>query len=95
MTATLDSTGRASRAGLTPVIGVHLALFVGGGVALALDPPAQGWAVLVVVTAYVGALLWVCRAVDRPDLLALAGFLAIVSVFQVFSSFDSFGKEAK
>lgn len=83
MTATLDSTGHASRVGLLPVLGVHVGLFVGGGVALALDPPIQGWAVLVVVTAYAGALLWVCRATGRADLLSLAGFLAIVSVFQV------------
>lgn len=68
---------------LRPIIGVHVGLFVGGAVALALDPPAQGWAVLVVVVAYVAALLAVCRATGRDDLLELAGFLAIVSVFQV------------
>ena len=33
--------------------------------------------------AYVAALLAVCRATGRADLLALAGFLALVSVFQV------------
>ncbi|GAA4377667.1 DUF6989 domain-containing protein [Nocardioides caricicola] len=69
--------------GLGPIIGVHVGLFAGGAVALALDPPAQGWGVLVVVTAYTAALLWACRATGREDLLALAGFLALVSVFQV------------
>ena len=72
-----------SRQGLGPIIGVHVALFVGGAVALALDPPAQGWCVLGCVAAYVVALLWVCRATGHDDLLALAGFLALVSVFQV------------
>ena len=79
MTTTLGTT----RQGLGPIIGVHAGLLAGGAVALALAPPAQGWAVLVVVVAYVAALLWVCRATGQTDLLALAGFLAIVSVFQV------------
>lgn len=65
------------------MIGVHLALLAGGAVALSLDPPAQGWGVLVCVVAYVVALLAVCRAGGHTDLLALAGFLALVSVFQV------------
>lgn len=69
--------------GLGPIIGVHVGLFAGGAVALALDPPTQGWGVLVVVVAYTAALLLVCRATGRRDLLALAGFLALVSVFQV------------
>lgn len=83
MTATLSPTGLTSRRGLGPVIGVHAGLFAGGAIALALDPPAQGWGVFLVVAAYVAALLWVCRATGRADLLALAGFLAMVSVFQV------------
>jgi len=83
VTTTLSPTDLTSREGLGPVLGVHLALFVGGGVALSLDPPAQGWGVLVVVVAYVAALLWVCRVTGRADLLALAGFLALVSIFQV------------
>lgn len=83
MTATLDRPGLTSRQGLGPVVGVHAALLIGGGVALSLDPPAQGWAVLLVVVAYAAALLVVCRATGRADLLSLAGFLAVVSVFQV------------
>ena len=83
VTTTLTPPDLTSRHGLGPVIGVHAALFVGGGVALALDPPAQGWCVFACVAAYVVALLWVCRATGRADLLALAGFLAWVSVFQV------------
>lgn len=72
-----------ARRGLWPIIGVHVGLFAGGAVALALDPPAQGWGVLVVVVAYAAALLGVCRATGREDLLALAGFVTLVSVFQV------------
>jgi len=66
-----------------PLLGVHVALLVLGAVALSLDPPAQGWGVLAVVVAYVAALLWVCRATGHADLLALAGFIALVSIFQV------------
>ena len=83
MTTTLRTSGRTSRQGLGRILGVHVALFVGGAVALSLDPPAQGWGVLVCVVAYVVALLWVCRSTGRTDLLALAGFLAFVSIFQV------------
>lgn len=72
-----------ARRGLGPIIGVHVGLFLGGAVALALDPPARGWGVLVVVVAYAVALLVACRAAGRDDLLELAGFLALVSVFQV------------
>lgn len=79
MTTTLST----SRRGLGPVIGVHAGLFAGGAVALSLDPPAQGWGVLVCVVGYVVALQWACRSTGRGDLLALAGFLALVSVFQV------------
>ena len=80
---TVTTTLRASRQGLGRILGVHVALFVGGAVALSLDPPLQGWGVLVAVVAYVVALLWACRSTGRTDLFALAGFLAFVSVFQV------------
>lgn len=60
-----------------------MGLFLGGAIALSLDPPAQGWGVFVCVVAYVAALLWVCRSTGNAELLALAGFLAIVSVFQL------------
>ncbi len=72
-----------SRNGIGPIIGVHAALLAGGAVALSLDPPAQGWGVLVCVVAYVAALLAVCHAGGHTDLFALAGFLTLVSVFQV------------
>ncbi|MET0928475.1 MAG: hypothetical protein ABWX74_03105 [Aeromicrobium sp.] len=83
MTTTLRPTLPTTRQGLGPIIGVHAGLLVGGAVALSLDAPAQGWGVFVCVVAYVAALLWVCRVTGQTDLLALAGFLAIVSVFQV------------
>jgi hypothetical protein len=77
----------ASRQGLWPLVAVHAGLFAGGAVALSLDPPAQGWGVLAVVAAYVVALLLTTRAVGRAtgrqDLHALAGFLLLVSLFQV------------
>lgn len=72
-----------SRSGPGAIVAVHLGLLVGGAVALSLDPPAQGWGVLVCVLAYLAALLAVCRAGNHTDLFALAGFLALVSVFQV------------
>ena len=79
MTTTLTT----SRQGLGALVGVHVALLLGGAVALSLDPPAQGWGVLVCVVTYVVALIAVCRATGQDDLLALASFLAVVSVFQV------------
>ncbi len=79
MTTTLST----SRRGLRPIIAVHAVLLVGGAISLSLDPPAQGWGVLVTAVAYVGAVLWACRTAGRTDLLALAGFLALVSIFQV------------
>ena len=79
MTATLPS----SRTGLGPIISAHAVLLVGGAIALSLDSPAQGWGVLVTAVMYVLALLWACRATGRSDLLQVAGFLALVSVFQV------------
>lgn len=66
-----------------PILGVYAALLAGGAVALSLDAPARGWGVLVCVVAYVVALLVVCRATGNRDLLALASFLTLVSIFQV------------
>ncbi|WP_370246666.1 hypothetical protein [Nocardioides sp.] len=83
MTTTTAAPDLDSRHGLGPIAAVHAGLFVGGGVALALDAPAQGWGVFLTVVAYVVALVVVCRRVGRPDLASLAGFLALVSVFQV------------
>lgn len=82
MTTTAGTAG-LSRKGLGPIIGVHVALLAGGAVALSLDEPAQGWGVLACVVGYAAALIAVCRARGNADLLALAVFLAFVSVFQV------------
>lgn len=79
----MTTTLAPSRQGLVPLVGLHVALLLGGAVALSLDAPQQGWGVLVCVVGYVVALLVVCRAQGQDDLLALAGFLAMVSVFQV------------
>lgn len=68
---------------MLPLVVLHVALFASGAVVLSLDPPAQGWGVLAVVVAYVAGLLATTRATGRGDLFALAGFLALVSVFQV------------
>ena len=87
MTAAPDAAPDAAtshpRQGLRPLVAVHAGLFAGGAVALSLDPPAQGWGVLAVVAAYVVALLLTTRATGRSDLHALAGFLVLVSLFQV------------
>lgn len=79
----MTTTLHVPRKALGPIIGVHVALFVGGTIALSLDRPAQGWGVLGCVVAYVAALIWACRAKRQTDLPALAVFLAFVSVFQV------------
>lgn len=87
MTAAPDATPDAARSqaspGVRPLLAVHAGLFAGGAVALSLDPPAQGWGVLAVVAAYVVALLATTRATGSTDLHALAGFLVLVSLFQV------------
>ncbi len=83
MTAAPDAAPSHPRPGLWPLLAVHAGLFAGGAVALSLDPPAQGWGVLAVVAAYVVALLLTTRAGGREDLHALAGFLVLVSLFQV------------
>lgn len=79
MTATITRPAR----GLGAIVAVQLGLLVGGAVALALDPPAQGWAVLVCAVGYVVALLWVCHATGNGELFSLAAFLVLVSIFQV------------
>ena len=79
----MTTTLRIPRQGLGPIIGVHVALFVGGAIALSLDRPAQGWGVFGCVVAYAAALNWACRTRGQGDLLAVAGFVTLVSVFQV------------
>lgn len=81
--AAATRSSRAPRPGLWPLLAVHAGLFAGGAVALSLDPPAQGWGVLAVVAAYVVALLLTTRATGQAELHALAGFLVLVSLFQV------------
>ncbi len=81
-TDTVKSPVRAP-AVLMPIVGVHVAFAVASAISLSLDAPAQGWAVLVTVVAYAAALPVACRRAGRPDLAALAGFLALVSVFQL------------
>lgn len=70
-------------AGFGPMFAVHGALLAGGAIVFSLEPPAQGWGVLACVVAYVAALLVVCRRTGHRDLAALAGFLVLVSIFQV------------
>ncbi|RYY48308.1 MAG: hypothetical protein EON53_06290 [Actinomycetales bacterium] len=81
--APTDDVMAPDAAALRGLLLVHAALLVGGGVALSLPVPAQGWGILVVVVAYAVALPLVCRAVGRGDWAALAIFLVPVSVFQV------------
>ncbi len=77
------TTTLPTRQGLGPIIGAHAVLLVGAAIALSLDAPAQGWGVLLTAVTYVVTLLWACRSTGHPELFALAGFLAFVSVFQV------------
>lgn len=68
---------------LAPVIAVHVGLGVAGTAALLSADPARGWAVLACVVAYAVALVVVCRRSGHPAWASLAGFLCLVSVFQV------------
>lgn len=83
MTATSSPARTTSAPGIGGVLAVHAGLAVAGAVALSLDAPAKGWAVLATVVAYVVALQVACRRSGRSDLAALASFLVAVSVFQV------------
>lgn len=69
-----------TRPDLRPLALVHLALAVLGTIALSLDAPARGWAVLVTVVVYAAGLALVCRGTTW---FPLVGFLCLVSAFQV------------
>jgi hypothetical protein len=71
------------RRDLAPLVMVHAGLLLAGGLSLSLARPAQGWAVLATVVAYVVALQIATRRSGRSDLAALAAFLVPVSIFQV------------
>lgn len=79
----ITSAPPSSVTDLVPLVVVHAGLLVAGGVSLSLGRPAQGWAVLATVVAYVVALQVAARRSGRPDLAALAAFLVPVSIFQV------------
>lgn len=83
MTATGSPVRTSVPPGLGGILAVHGGLAVVGAAALALDAPAQGWAVLATVISYVVALQVACRRAGHADLAALASFLVAVSVFQV------------
>jgi hypothetical protein len=68
---------------LRPLVGLHVSLLAVGGVVLLLEPPAKGWAVLLLLMSYAAGLLWATRHSGRRELVELAGFLLVVSVFQV------------
>ena len=72
-----------SARGLAPLVLVHAGLLIAGVVALSLDAPAKGWAVLATIVGYVVALLVATRRSGRAELRALAAFLVPVSIFQV------------
>ncbi|WP_229054137.1 hypothetical protein [Aeromicrobium sp. Leaf350] len=74
------TTTPGTRRDLRPLVLPHVGLAVLGTIALSLETPARGWAVLATVVAYVAGLAYSCR---RTDLLPLVGFLSLVSVFQV------------
>lgn len=66
-----------------PLVGVHAGLLGAGAVVLALDAPAKGWGVLVLLLAYAAALVWAARRSGRAELVDLVGFLFLVSAFQL------------
>ena len=68
---------------LRPLVGLHAALLGVGSVVLLLEPPAKGWAVLALLVSYAAGLMWATRHSGRRELVDLAGFLLLVSVFQV------------
>lgn len=65
------------------LVALHAVLV--GALALSplLDVPAQGWAVLGIVIAYVAALPLAARAAGRRDLVTLWAFLVPLSAFQM------------
>lgn len=69
--------------GLAPLVLVHAALLIAGAVAVSLDAPAKGWAVLAIVIGYVVALQVAARRTGQVELQALAAFLVPVSIFQL------------
>lgn len=62
---------------------LHAVYGLCGAGAIALDPPAKGWAIFACVVGYNVALPLVARAVGRSDWLAMWAFLLPLSVFQV------------
>jgi hypothetical protein len=72
-----------SARGLTPLVLVHAALLIAGGLVLTLDAPAKGWGVLAIVVGYVIALQVAARRSGQVELRALAAFVVPVSIFQV------------
>jgi hypothetical protein len=62
---------------------VHAGFLVLAGIAVTLEPPAKGWAVLACVVLYNVAVPLTARATGRDDLFRLWAFLLPVSVFQL------------
>jgi hypothetical protein len=65
------------------MVAVHAGFLALAAVAISLDAPAKGWAVLTCVVVYNVAVPLTARATGRDDLLRLWAFLLPVSVFQL------------
>jgi len=76
-----DAAARPFPVRTLAVAGVAYALVA--ALALTLDPPAKGWAVLACSIGGCVALIVVARAAGRPDWLAALGVLIPISIFQV------------
>jgi hypothetical protein len=65
------------------IVALNALFFAATGIAVALDTPAKGWAVLTLVVAYNICLPLLARAVGRRDWVNLWAFLLPVSIFQI------------
>jgi hypothetical protein len=67
-----------------PVAGAALAYALAGAVALSLDAPAKGWAVLICSFGGVIGVCLLAKATGRTQWLAILSVLVPLSIFQVF-----------
>lgn len=82
MSVAVPASARASD-GVRAMVAVHAGFLLLSAVAIALEAPAKGWAVLTCVVVYNVAVPITARATGRDDLLRLWAFLLPVSVFQI------------
>jgi hypothetical protein len=79
MSLAVPATARTT--GVREMVAVHAGFLALAAVAIALDAPAKGWAVLACVVVYNAAVPLTAKATGRDDLFRLWAFLLPVSVF--------------